>query len=261
MLFPQRKFIIYVLFSALLLCITSCASKKSVLYFQDVDNINLRKLNYSNSKIQADDIINIKITALNEESVAPYNLDNGLSPSTSFIEILKLQGYLVSKEGNIVFPIIGAIKVSDKTTSELESHIKKILIDGNHIIDPTVSVRLLNSKFTILGEVNKAGTFNITENNITLLQAIGYAGDLTINGSRQDVLIIRSIDGIQKTKKIDLTKTDWFSSEFYYVKQNDVIVINPNTNKIKSSGLLGSAGAVMSAISLVLTSILIVLSK
>jgi polysaccharide export outer membrane protein len=184
-----------------------------------------------------------------------------VSPSTSFLEILKLQGYLVSQEGNIIFPIIGAIKVLGKTTSELENHIKKILIDGNHVIDPTVSVRLLNSKFTILGEVNKAGTYNITENNITLLQAIGYAGDLTINGSRQDVLIIRSMDGVQLTKKIDLTKTDWFNSEFYYIKQNDVIVINPNNNKIKSSGFLGSAGAVMSAISLVLTSILIVISR
>lgn len=261
MLFIPKKIIIFLLFSVLFLFITSCASKKKVLYFQDSDNVNLRKLNYSNSKIQTDDIINIKITALNEESVAPYNLENGLSPSTSFIDILKLQGYLVSKEGNIIFPILGSIKVVDKTTSELENYIKKLLIDGNHVIDPTVSVRLLNSKFTILGEVNKAGTYNITENNITLLQALGYAGDLTINGSRQDVLIIRSLDGIQKTKKIDLTKTDWFSSEFYYVKQNDVIVINPNTNKVKSSGLLGSAGAVMSAISLVLTSILIFISR
>ena len=256
-----KKYLLYIYYCAFIICFTSCATKKDVLYFQDAETINLKKLSYSNSKIQIDDIINIKVTALNEESVVPYNLENGLSPSTSFIDILKFQGYLVSKEGEIVFPILGKIKVVDKTTSELESHIKKILIDDNHVVDPIVSVRLLNSKFTILGEVNKAGTYNVTENNITLLQAIGYAGDLTINGSRQDVLIIRSIDGIQKTKKIDLTKTDWFSSEFYYVKQNDVIVINPNTNKIKSSGLLGSAGAVMSAISLVLTSILIVLSK
>lgn len=261
MFFPHKKPLAFLLFITSMLCITSCASKKSVLYFQDAENINLRKLTYSNSKIQADDIINIKVTALNAESVAPYNVDNGLSPSTSFLEILKLQGYLVSKEGNIIFPIIGEIKVLGKTTPELESYIKKILIDGNHVIDPTVSVRLLNSKFTILGEVNKAGTYNITENNITLLQAIGYAGDLTINGSRKDVLIIRSIDGAQLTKKIDLTKTDWFNSAFYYIKQNDVIVVNPNTNKIKSSGLLGSAGAVMSAISLVLTSILIFISR
>lgn len=257
----QRKSLKYIAFLVTILCLTSCVSKKSVLYFQDSDTLNLRKLNYSNSEIQVDDIINIKVTALNAESVGPYNLENGLSPSTSFLEILKLQGYLVSKEGEITFPILGRLKVLGKTTQELESFIKKTLIDGGHVIDPTVSVRLLNSKFTILGEVNKAGTYNITENNITLLQAIGYAGDLTINGSRQDVLIIRSEDGVQKTKKIDLTKTDWFNTDFYFIKQNDVIVINPNNNKIKSSGFLGSSGAVMSAISLVLTSILIVTSR
>lgn len=258
MFFSLNKYLSVVLF---VLMLTSCASKKDVLYFQDIDNLNVRKLNYSTSKIQIDDIINIKVTALNAESVAPYNLENGISPSTSFIEILKLQGYLVSKEGEIVFPILGNIKVIDKTISDLENHIKKLLIDGGHVVDPTVSVRLLNSKFTVLGEVKQAGTFNITENNINLLQAIGYAGDLTINGSRKDVLIIRIKDGKQFTKKIDLTRSDWFNSEYYYIKQNDVILVNPNTNKIKSSGFLGTSAAVMSAISLVLTSILIFISS
>jgi polysaccharide export outer membrane protein len=250
-----------VLFTLIILCFFSCASKNSVLYFQDSNNVNSRRLSYSSPKIQTNDIINIKVTALNPESVAPYNVDNGVTPNTSFIEILKLQGYLVSKEGNIVFPVIGSINVAGKTISELENYIKKILVDGDHVVDPAVSVRILNSKVTILGEVNKAGTYTITENNITVLQALGYAGDLTINGSRKDVLILREVDGVQVTKRIDLTSTNWFSSDFYYIKQNDVIVVNPNSNKIKSSGFLGSAGAVMSAISLVLTSILIVISK
>lgn len=258
MIFPPIKSLRFLFIILGVYCLTSCATKKEVLYFQDAEAINLRNLTYSNSTIQIDDIINIKVTALNLESVKPYNVDNGIAPNTSLIEILKLQGYIVSKEGTIVFPIIGKIDVVSKTTSQLENHIKKILIDGGHVKDPTVSVRLLNSKFTILGEVNKAGTYTITENNLTLLQAIGYAGDLTINGSRKDVLIIRSKDGVQQTKKIDLTKTDWFTTEYYFIKQNDVIVINPNNNKIKSSGFLGSASAVMSAISLVLTSILIV---
>jgi len=144
MFFSLNKYLSVVLF---LLMLTSCASKKDVLYFQDIDNLNVRKLNYSTSKIQIDDIINIKVTALNAESVAPYNLENGISPNTSFIEILKLQGYLVSKEGEIVFPILGNIKVIDKTISDLEYHIKKLLIDGGHVVDPTVSVRLLTLPF------------------------------------------------------------------------------------------------------------------
>lgn len=247
----------YILFFQILFCFFSCASKKDVLYFQDSSEINKRKLSYANSNIQINDIINIKITALNPESVLPYNLENGVSPNTSLIETLKLQGYLVSQEGEIIFPVLGNIKVTGLTTYNLEKLIKKMLLDGNHISDPTVSVRILNSKFTVLGEVNKAGTYTITEGNINLMQAIGYAGDLTINGSRKDILIIREVDGVQLTKKIDLTTTEWFNSDFYYIKQNDVIVVNPNLNKIKSSGILGSAGSVMSAISLILTLILV----
>ena len=142
---------------------------------------------------------------------------------------------------------------------EATTMIKTLLKE--YIINPIINIRIVNFKVTILGEVNKAGTYTITENNITVLQALGYAGDLTINGSRKDVLILREVDGVQITKRIDLTSTNWFNSDFYYIKQNDVIVVNPNSNKIKSSGFLGSAGAVMSAISLVLTSILIVISK
>lgn len=261
MYLQKRKLLKYILFLLANILIMSCASKKKVLYFQDSENINYKKLNYTDAKIQPNDIINIKISALNAESVKPYNIDNKVAPNTSFIEILKLQGYLVSQEGSIIFPVIGNIKVVDKTTTELENHLKKILIDGGHVIDPAVSVRILNSKVTILGDVQKAGTYTFTENKITLLQALGYAGDLTINGSRQDILVIRDQGGIQITKRIDLTTTDWFDSEFYYVKQNDVIIVNPNINKIKSSGIMGSAGAVMSAISLVLTAVLIVISK
>ena len=261
-MFPYKTFFNqYLLLTLLGACAFSCASRKSVLYFQDSDKVHLRKLNYSSSRIQFNDIISIKVTALKSETVAPYNIDNSLSSSTSFIEILKLQGYLVSQEGTIVFPILGTINVVGKTILGLEVLIQKLLIDQGHVNDPTVSIRRLNTKFTILGDVQRAGTYSITENNITLLQALGYAGDLTINGSRQNVLIIRDVDGVQQTKRIDLTTTDWFTSDFYVLKQNDIIIVNPNLNKIKSSGIMGSAGAVMSAISLVLTSILIVISK
>lgn len=259
-MFSRNKFFFKIIaISLIFFSMFSCASKKSVIYFQDSNDVNLRKLTFTSSKIQANDIINIKVTALNPESVVPYNLENNVTPNSSFLEILRLQGYLVSQEGNIIFPVIGSIKVTGKTTSELEDYVKKMLIDGKHVVDPAVSVKILNFKFTVLGDVQKAGTFSVTENKVTVLQALGYAGDLTINGSRKDILILREVDGVQITKRIDLTSTDWFGSDFYYIKQNDVIVVNPNLNKIKSSGIMGSAASVMSAISLVLTSILIVI--
>jgi polysaccharide export outer membrane protein len=259
MFLKNRSYYKFIAFFVMFLCLFSCASKKSVLYFQDSNDVNLRRLKFTSSKIQANDIININVTALNPESVVPYNLKNNVTANSSLLDILRLQGYLVSQEGNIIFPVIGSLKVTGKTTSELEVYIKKLLIDGEHVVDPAVSVKILNFKFTVLGDVQKAGTFSVTENKVTVLQALGYAGDLTINGSRKDILILREIDGVQITKRIDLTSTDWFSSDFYYIKQNDVIVVNPNLNKIKSSGIMGSAGSVMSAISLLLTTILIVI--
>jgi polysaccharide export outer membrane protein len=243
--------------SIFFLLLTSCASKKNVLYLQDIDSKNGRELNYNTSKIQVNDILTIKISSLYPETAIPYNFDNSLSTNSSFIETLKLQGNLVSSEGFIVLPIIGSIKVVGKSTTELESHIKSILESGNYLEDAIVSVRILNSKITILGEVIAPGTFTITEQNVTTLQALGYAGDLKINADRKDILIIRDLDGKQYIKHIDLTKTDWFDSPFYYIKQNDVIVVNPNNTKIKSSGYIGNIGTILTIASILLSTVVI----
>ncbi len=239
------------------LLLPSCASKKKMLYLQDIDTKEGRKINYAHNKIQVNDILTIKISSLYPETAIPYNFDNSLSTNSSFIETLKLQGSLVSKEGFIVLPIIGSVKAIGKSTTELESHIKSILESGNYLKGAIVSVRILNSKITILGEVITPGTYTITEQNVTLLQAIGYAGDLNIHGDRKNILVIRDIDGTQFIKHIDLTKTDWFDSPFYFVKQNDVIVINPNNTKIKSSGYIGNIGTVLTIASILLSTVVI----
>ncbi|NMH87640.1 polysaccharide biosynthesis/export family protein [Flavivirga algicola] len=246
-----------ILLAFICLLFTSCASKKNILYLQDIDTKEGRKINYAHNKIQVNDILTIKISSLYPETAIPYNFDNSLSTNSSFIETLKLQGSLVSKEGFIVLPIIGSVKAIGKSTTELESHIKSILESGNYLKGAIVSVRILNSKITILGEVITPGTYTITEQNVTLLQAIGYAGDLKINGDRKDILVIRDIDGTQFIKHIDLTKTDWFDSPFYFVKQNDVIVVNPNNTKIKSSGYIGNIGTVLTIASILLSTVVI----
>ena len=107
---------------------------------------------------------------------------------------MKLEGYLIGPDLILHFPILGNIDIKGKTPKELENHLINLLVEGNHLSNPTVTVRLLNAKVTILGEVNRAGTYTFTENNITLLQALGLAGDLTINGQREDVIIIREVD-------------------------------------------------------------------
>ena len=152
---------------------------------------------------------------------------------------MKLDGYLVSQNSTINFPVLGELSVKEKTAQDLENDIKKLLVDGGYLINPNVTVRLLNAKVTILGEVRQPGTFSFTENNISLLQALGLAGDLTINGSREDVVVLRHVDGVQTTARINLTSASFLSGAYQMVKPNDVIVVNPNSAKVSRRRLCG----------------------
>ena len=239
-----------------LIVISSCASKKDILYLQDSDVNNTSPINYQNVLIQPNDILKITVESLVPEASTSYNRGTNSSAIANSLDLIRLNGYLVSNEGKINFPNLGSIVVSNLSTFEIENKIKNILIQGNHLNNPTVDVRLLNAKVTVLGEVNAPGTYTFTEQNITLLQALGYAGDLTIN----DIIITRDVDGVRKISHIDLTSTDFMNGEYYYVKPNDNIIVNPNNPKIKESGFVGNVGTILTIASLAL-SITILLSR
>ncbi|KIA96292.1 ligand-binding protein [Flavobacterium sp. KMS] len=247
---------IYALASILLL-LQSCASKKDILYFQDSTEYISSRIEYTGSLIQPNDILSITVGAKVPETVIPYNIQQLGTNSMSNIETMKLQGYLVSPQGTIVFPVLGEIPVVNKSTSELEQELKNVLEIGGHLLSPTVSIRLLNAKVTVLGEVNKPGTYSFTEQYLTLPQALGYAGDLTINGKRKDIILIRESLGIRTIKHLDLTTTDWMNNPDYTIRQNDVLVINPNNSKVKTSGYIGNAATILTIASLVLSSVIL----
>lgn len=242
-----------------LIIASSCASKKDILYLQDADFNNTSNIIYQNTTIQPNDILKITVETLVSEAAIPYNKQVSLGAVNS-IELMQLQGYLVTNEGEINFPILGSIKVSNLTTIEVEKKIKQLLVEGDQLNNPTISVRLLNAKITILGEVNAPGTYNFTEQNITLLQALGYAGDLTINGKRDDIIITRDVNGIRKISHIDITSTNFMNSEYYYIKPNDNIIVNQNNPRVKNAGFVGDVGAILTIASLAL-SITILLSR
>ena len=235
------------------LTIVSCASKKDILYYQDLKDGSQEYINYLASSIQINDILFIRISALIPESAEPFNLQINANTNNINIETYRIQGYLVSQEGSIVFPILGTIKLAGKSTIEAQNLIAKMLSDGGYIKEPTVSVRVINSKITVLGEVKTPGTYSYDEQNLSLNQAIGLAGDLTINGVRKDVMIIREVNGVRTYANLDLTSTDWFSSPYYYVKQNDIIIVNPNGPKIKTAGYITGLGSALGIISFGLT--------
>jgi len=231
---------------------TSCASKKDIILFQDIQESAKNKVVYSLPKIQINDILDVKISTLNPETALPYNAISILN-TVPTIELMKLQGHLVSAEGKINLPVLGSIMARSKTTADLEKELVALLENNGHLKNPTVSVRILNAKVTVLGEVKIPGTYTYTEQTISLPQALGYAGDITIEANRKEVWLIREEEGVRNYHKIDLTKSDWFNSPYYNIKQNDVIYVTPNNVKVKSAGFIGNTSTVLSVFSILLT--------
>jgi polysaccharide export outer membrane protein len=242
-----------------ILVITSCTVKKDILYLNDLkanDNTNFQ---WSDVVIQPNDILSVKITADDLLLAAPYNLNPSQQQNIQNTQLM-LQGYLVSNDGKINLPILGEIEVKNLTFTQVESKIQGELISRQLLKNPIVVCRILNAKVTVLGEVRNPGTYTFYENNLTILQALGLAGDLNINGVRKNIKVIRMENNQQKIGEIDLTKKDWMKSPFYFIKPNDVIIVNPNTAKVKSAGIIGSAGTLLGTISVILSSFLIIRS-
>ena len=242
-----------------LLIISSCSTKKDIILIQDYENITQNKSEIVDYLISYNDILNITVTALNPEIVAPYNMAFASSISNvSTPELLKIQGYNVLNDGTIKFPVLGKIHVSGKTSSEIEEIVYKMLLEGGFLVNHSVFVKVINSRITVLGEVNVPGYFNYYENSININEALGRAGGLTINGKRNTVKLIRNIDGSKNIYNIDLTTVDYITSDFYNLRNGDIIVVEPNTTRVKNAGIIGNSGTLLSLLSFILSSIIVV---
>jgi len=243
----------YVLFG-MLLFLTSCVSKKDIYYFQDIEASQ-----YENSfkflDIQPGDILDIQIKALNLESVKIFQKPSSFLPQQQ-IQNRAVDGYLVGDSGTINLPILGEIDTSNHNTQSLALSIQAALT--TYIKDPTVNIRLLNFRVTVLGEVRQPGTYTFYEERISLPQALGAAGDLTINADRNQILMIRNIGGEKIHRVFDLTKSKILGSPYYFLKQNDVIYVRPNNAQVKSSGLVGNASTLVSILSLAVSLFIVI---
>lgn len=243
------------LFLSLFLFFSSCASKKDLYYFQDIDDLLIQN-SYEYLNIQPGDILDIQIKALNPESVLIFQRQSSLMPQNVQLQNRAIDGYLVGDDNSINLPLIGSISTSGLNTNSLSNEIVEKLTP--FIKNPSVNVRILNFRVSVLGEVAKPGTYTFLEERVSIPQAIGLAGDLTINGDRNNVLLIRDLDGNKISQFIDLTKSDFINSSNYYLKQNDVLYIRPNNAKVKSSGLVGNAGTLVSILSLAVSLFIVI---
>jgi polysaccharide export outer membrane protein len=246
-------------FIGFLLSVCSCTSKKEILYLQDVEEYANKEITYPNSRIQPNDVLRINVGALIPDSAIPYNKRVNGAGSMN-IAVMQLDGYLVAETLTINFPILGILSVAGYSTQEFAEFLRRKLEDEGHLKNPNVDVRLLNAKVTVIGEVNQPGTFNFTEQNITLLQALGYAQDLTINGRREDILVMREEQGVREITHIDLTSSEWLEGPYNFIKPNDVIVVNPNNPKVKTAGFIPSLPALLGVMTVSL-SLLILLTN
>ncbi len=243
---------------------TSCASRKDIVYFQD-EPIEEGIINMAAPKqliYKPDDILTINVSALDPATVMPFNLpvvSNNSNSVTSVGGNTQMQTYLVDYDGNIQFPVLGSIKVEGLTRTELTSLLVERI--GTMVNDPIVNVRLANFTITILGEVSNRGTFTIQDERITILEALGLADDLTIFGKRKNVKLIREVNGVKKFAFIDLTSINVVNSPVYYLQQNDVIYVEPNNAKIRSSTYNQNNGVLISAIGTLTTIIAIFIIK
>ena len=241
----------------------SCSTKNQLVYLNDSDKENFNKIDYSriNYNIESGDILKIDVSTVVPEASLPYNRNNNSKNGLNNIDVLKLDGYLVNTSMMINFPILGKLSVNGLSLVELENKIIQLLIEGGHLSSPTVHVQRVNSKFTFLGEVRNPGTFSFFEGKLNLFQALGYAGDLTIEGKRNNITLIREENGLRKVYKIDLTHSELLKKPYYYVKNNDVIIISPNYSKVKSAGFIGSSSSIASVASLLLSITLLIINK
>jgi polysaccharide biosynthesis/export protein len=225
---------------------------------QDINEKYISEVTLSNYTFQKNDILKIDVTSLETKASIPYNKVSSAGMVGNSVDLMQLTGYLVSSNKTINFPVLGLISVADKTLEDLENDLKNRLENEGHLINPIVSVRLLNAKVTILGEVKSPGTYTFTEKNISLLQAIGLAGDLTIDGNRNDIILIRESDGERTTTKLDITSASFLNSSFQNIQPNDVIIVNQNSKKISSAGLVGNISTVLSIASILLSTIILI---
>jgi polysaccharide export outer membrane protein len=232
----------------------SCASKKDVVYYQDIDALGQQEKSSSYEiKIQPDDLLMIAVSAEDPEIAMPFNLTTvNAGQQTS-------QLYLVDAGGFIEFPILGKLKVSGLTRTEMLGMLQ--LKIATYIKKPIVNLRITNFKVSVQGEVVLPGTYPVMSERITLIEALSMAKDLTIYGKRNNILIIREIDGVKSYNRVDITKAGFINSPFYYLAQNDVVYVEPNKNRVNGAAIGPNTGVVISVTSLLITLIALIISS
>ncbi len=235
-----------------LAALASCATPANVAYFQDVSNdATLSHAQLQPIRLKPADQISIVVSSRDPQVTAMFNLplySNRIGQVTGSVSeggyvsgAQGISGYTIDSEGYIDFPVLGRIHIADRTREQAAAHIKELLIESRQIKDPVVTVEFMNLSVAVLGEVTRPGRFRIDRDGFTILDALSLAGDLTINGQRENVILIRHEGAGDHTYTLDLTDAGkLYSSPAYYLQQGDMIYVTPNDKRIRESTINGN---------------------
>ncbi|MBX7203039.1 MAG: polysaccharide biosynthesis/export family protein [Bacteroidia bacterium] len=256
----QTSLYVLLLLALISLGIQSCVSRQKMVYFQHDEKVTLPDSNrFYSPKLRPDDLVGIFITASDPATAMPFNpFPEGVNsqPPNYANGVAVKYGYLIDAEGNIEFPVLGKLQLEGLTRAEASNLIKDKL--KAYLQEPIVTMRILNFKVTILGDVRNPGTFNVPNERLTLPEALGLAGDLNMTGLRNNLLVIREQGGVRKSYRIDLTSNEIFTSPVYFLQQNDVIYVEPNQAQRNASVINNRAGIWISLASLIVTTIILI---
>ncbi|MGJ1410694.1 polysaccharide biosynthesis/export family protein [Sphingobacterium thalpophilum] len=251
-LYPKYSFILALSLTFLIL-ISSCGSRKSMVYLQqDSSQINTLYEQFI-PKIQINDILTVVVTAADPKVTAPFNPVSSMMSSnlTQQVDMALRPTYTVDTNGDITLPMLGKVHIAGLTRIEAIEKIRTEL--GQYIKDPGVNINFNNFRISVLGEVARPGSFIMPTERVTVLEALGMAGDLTIRGVRENIMLIREVDGNKTMHRLDLTQQSTLNSPYYYLAQNDVIYVEPNKAQINNSKLGANTNIIISIASLLIT--------
>lgn len=255
-------FKLFIFITLVNLILSSCSSNNQLVYLKDSIKNDVYKIDSSifNDNIEIGDVLKIDVQTIIPEAAIPYNFLANPNAATN-INLLNVEGYVVDKNKIINYPVLGNISVENLSENQLSERITKLLVDGGHLTDPHVKVRRVNSKFTVLGEVRNPGTFSYFDRSLNIFQAIGYAGDINIYGKRKNITLIREENGLRKIYKVSLSTSELLTKPYYLIRNNDIIMIEPNFSKVKSAGFIGSPASIASVASILLSITLLIINK
>ncbi len=217
---------------------TSCSTKKEILYFQNPEKLtSMEKMKNFEPVFEVNDILHIKVSSMNEEVAVPFQMSTGGQSQGGGQQNPSLMGYMVDVDGNIQFPVLGKVSVAGKSRSELEKFLTSEI--RNYVTDAVIAIRLLNFRVVVLGETGQS-VVQVENEQITIPELLAQAGGITYDGKRNNILVIREIDGEKSFGRVDMTTSDVFKNPYYFLKQNDIVYIEPTYRKVKSAGFITS---------------------